>query len=68
MRQVLVYIASAVLAPVVHVAKSVILLRLGHKGKSSATIDVASVNFDKLSMSTAQRVVRFWQAGEGQIH
>jgi len=48
-------------------AKNVILLRLGHKGKSSPTLDSASVNFDKLSMSTAQRVVRFWQNGQGQI-
>ncbi len=48
-------------------AKSVILLRLGSKGKSATTLDAASVNFDKLSMSTAQRVVRFWQNGQGQI-
>lgn len=48
-------------------AKNVILLRLGSKGKSSPALDTASVNFDKLSMSTAQRVVRFWQNGQGQI-
>jgi uncharacterized protein (DUF2336 family) len=48
-------------------AKNVILLRLGNKGKSAATLDAASVNFNKLSMSTAQRVVRFWQNGHGQI-
>jgi uncharacterized protein (DUF2336 family) len=48
-------------------AKSVILLRLGQKVKSSPSLDTASANFDKLSVSTAQRVVRFWQAGQGQI-
>lgn len=48
-------------------AKNVILLRMGSKGKAAPTLDAASVNFDKLSMSTAQRVVRFWQNGQGQI-
>ncbi len=48
-------------------AKNVILLRLGSKGKSMPTLEAASVNFNKLSMSTAQRVVRFWQNGQGQI-
>jgi uncharacterized protein (DUF2336 family) len=48
-------------------AKNVILLRLGSRGKSTPTLDAAAVNFDKLSMSTAQRVVRFWQNGQGQI-
>jgi uncharacterized protein (DUF2336 family) len=42
-------------------AREVILARLGTRGKGAPTIDAASVNFDRLSTSTAQRVVRFWQ-------
>lgn len=48
-------------------AKNVILIRTGTKGKSSPTLDAALVNFEKLSVSTAQRVVRFWQVGQGQF-
>jgi uncharacterized protein (DUF2336 family) len=42
-------------------ARDVILARLGNRGKGAPTIDAASANFDRLSTSTAQRVVRFWQ-------
>ena len=31
------------------------------KGTSSQALDVAFANFERLSASTAQRVVRFWQ-------
>jgi uncharacterized protein (DUF2336 family) len=44
-------------------ARAIILARPVVKGKSPPALDSASVNFDKLSASTAQRVVRFWQAG-----
>jgi len=44
-------------------ARAIILARPGNRGKSGSALEQASVNFDKLSASTAQRVVRFWQAG-----
>lgn len=47
-------------------ARAIILARPGNKGKSSPALEQASVNFDKLSSSTAKRVVRFWQLGQGQ--
>ena len=47
-------------------ARAIILARPGNKGKSSPALEQASVNFDKLSGSTAKRVVRFWQLGQGQ--
>jgi len=31
------------------------------RGTSTAALDAAFANFEKLSASTAQRVVRFWQ-------
>lgn len=43
--------------------RAVILVRPGSRGKSAPALDQASVNFDKLSALTAQRVVLFWQAG-----
>jgi uncharacterized protein (DUF2336 family) len=46
-------------------AREVILARLGNRGKAAPTIEAASVNFDRLSASTAQRVVRFWQITPG---
>lgn len=44
-------------------ARAIILVRPGNRGKSTPALDQASMNFEKLSASTAQRVVRFWQAG-----
>ena len=44
-------------------ARAIILVRPGNRGKSAPALEQALVNFDKLSVSTAQRVVRFWQAG-----
>jgi uncharacterized protein (DUF2336 family) len=41
--------------------KSVITLRAGDKPPSGFGIDSAFANYDRLSASTAQRVVRFWQ-------
>jgi uncharacterized protein (DUF2336 family) len=41
--------------------RAIILSRPTVKGTSSAALDSAFANFDKLSPSTAQRVVRFWQ-------
>jgi uncharacterized protein (DUF2336 family) len=43
-------------------ARLIILARPGNLGKSLITLDAGLANFDKLSPSTAQRVVRFWQA------
>ena len=36
----------------------------GSRGKVDARMEAASANFDKLSASTAKRVVRFWQVGQ----
>jgi uncharacterized protein (DUF2336 family) len=43
--------------------KAIILVRPGNNAKSSAALDHAAGNFDRLSAMTAQRVVRFWQHG-----
>jgi uncharacterized protein (DUF2336 family) len=43
-------------------AKALIMARAGSKGTSSAALDTAFANFDRLSPATAQRVMRFWQA------
>jgi uncharacterized protein (DUF2336 family) len=43
--------------------RAIIMARSGG-GKSSAALEAACANFDKLSPSTAQRVVRFWQANQ----
>jgi uncharacterized protein (DUF2336 family) len=45
-------------------ARAILALRAGPKGNSPAAIEAARVNFEKLSMMTAQRVVRFWQLGQ----
>jgi uncharacterized protein (DUF2336 family) len=42
-------------------ARAIILARPDGKGSSSRALDAAFANFEKLSTSTAQRVVRFWQ-------
>ncbi len=44
--------------------RAIIDARPSAKGKTIAGLDVARSNFDRLSPSTAQRVVRFWQVGE----
>jgi uncharacterized protein (DUF2336 family) len=41
--------------------RAIILARPGRQGTSTQGFDEAFANFDKLSSSTAQRVVRFWQ-------
>jgi uncharacterized protein (DUF2336 family) len=41
--------------------KSIILSRPGGPGTSSQGLDTAYANFDRLSATTAQRVLRFWQ-------
>jgi uncharacterized protein (DUF2336 family) len=48
-------------------ARDIVLARLGSRGKASITIDAAFANFDKLSESTAKRVVRFWQMSPGSL-
>jgi uncharacterized protein (DUF2336 family) len=42
-------------------ARSIIMSRPSAKGTSTPALDAAFTNFEKLSPSTAQRVVRFWQ-------
>jgi uncharacterized protein (DUF2336 family) len=42
-------------------ARAIITSRPTPKGTSSPALDAAFTNFEKLSPSTAQRVVRFWQ-------
>jgi uncharacterized protein (DUF2336 family) len=48
-------------------ARDIMLARLGNRGKGAPTLDAASANFDRLSTSTAQRVVRFWQVTPGSL-
>jgi uncharacterized protein (DUF2336 family) len=42
-------------------ARAIIMSRPSAKGTSAPALDAAFGNFEKLSPSTAQRVVRFWQ-------
>jgi uncharacterized protein (DUF2336 family) len=42
-------------------ARAIIMSRPSGKGTSNQALDTAFANFEKLSPSTAQRVVRFWQ-------
>ncbi|MBI4274842.1 MAG: DUF2336 domain-containing protein [Rhizobiales bacterium] len=44
--------------------RAIIDARPSAKGKTTAGLDAARANFDRLSPSTAQRVVRFWQVSE----
>lgn len=48
-------------------ARAVILVRPSARFKTGLALEQASGNFDRLSLETAQRVVRFWQAGSGQV-
>ena len=41
-------------------ARAIIMARPSAKGTSTPALDAAFANFEKLSSSTAQRVVRFW--------
>jgi uncharacterized protein (DUF2336 family) len=41
--------------------RAIIAARPGGKGSSNQALEAAFANFEKLSASTAQRVVRFWQ-------
>lgn len=45
-------------------ARSIILARPGNQGKAGPSLEAAFANFDKLSPSTAKRVVRFWQVAK----
>jgi uncharacterized protein (DUF2336 family) len=45
--------------------RAIITVRSGQEGTSSQGLDDALANFEKLSPSTAQRVVRFWQVRQG---
>jgi uncharacterized protein (DUF2336 family) len=46
--------------------KALILVHPGRAGTSTLAIDAAFANFGRLSKSTAQRVVRFWQVRQDQ--
>jgi uncharacterized protein (DUF2336 family) len=46
--------------------KAVIAVRRGGAGTSAQGLDAAFANYGRLSASTAQRVVRFWQLRQGQ--
>ena len=46
--------------------KAIILVRPDGKGTSSQGLDAAFANYGRLSASTAQRVVRFWQVRQDQ--
>jgi hypothetical protein len=41
--------------------RAIIMVRPGAAGSSSQGLDAAFANYGRLSASTAQRVVRFWQ-------
>jgi uncharacterized protein (DUF2336 family) len=45
-------------------ARAIIAARPSGKGTSGTALDTAFANFEKLSPSTAQRVLRFWQVRE----
>ncbi|MEI7805465.1 MAG: DUF2336 domain-containing protein [Hyphomicrobiales bacterium] len=45
--------------------RTIITARPGTKNSSSQLLDIALENFEKLTMPTAQRVVRFWQVRQG---
>jgi uncharacterized protein (DUF2336 family) len=47
-------------------ARAIILSRPNPKGTSQPALDAAFANFEKLSPSTAQRVVRFWQVRQAE--
>jgi uncharacterized protein (DUF2336 family) len=47
-------------------ARAIILARPTAKSPSSHALDAAFANFEKLSPSTAQRVVRFWQVRQAE--
>ena len=49
-------------------ARSIILSRPSAKGTSAPALEAAFANFEKLSPSTAQRVVRFWQVRQPKRH
>jgi uncharacterized protein (DUF2336 family) len=48
-------------------AREILMARLGNRGKAAPSIDAASANFDRLSVATAKRVVRFWQITPGVL-
>jgi uncharacterized protein (DUF2336 family) len=47
-------------------ARAIMVARPAAKRPSSQLLDAAFVNFEKLSSSTAQRVVRFWQVRQAE--
>jgi uncharacterized protein (DUF2336 family) len=46
--------------------RAIMTARPGKQGTSTQGLDEAYANFEKLSLSTAQRVVRFWQVRQSQ--
>jgi uncharacterized protein (DUF2336 family) len=46
--------------------KAIIMVRPDGAGTSTQGLDAAFANYGRLSASTAQRVVRFWQVRQGQ--
>jgi uncharacterized protein (DUF2336 family) len=48
-------------------ARDILLVRPGSRGKGAPSLEAASANFDRLSTSTAKRVVRFWQITPGSL-
>jgi uncharacterized protein (DUF2336 family) len=48
-------------------ARSIIMSRPNAKGTSGPALEAAFANFEKLSPSTAQRVVRFWQVRPPEV-
>ncbi len=48
-------------------AKAVISVSPGGRRMAGRTMDTARTNFERLSFSTAQRVLRFWQARQNEM-
>ena len=48
-------------------AKAVIAISPGGRRMAARTLDTAKTNFERLSFSTAQRVLRFWQARQSEL-
>jgi len=45
--------------------RAILMARPDAKGTSSASLDAALENFERLTAATAKRVVRFWQVRQG---
>ena len=47
--------------------RAILTSRPGQAGSSASGLEAAQTNFDKLTLATAQRVIRFWQVREATM-